>query len=766
MTSKITNSIVEPIKSSLWLDTTSSDTPYLKVYSKNRWKTVGYTGAADGTYATLVNGIVPQSQLPSYVDDVIEGIYVNSTTFNIGGVATNLEAGKIYISTDTNNQYRWTGTALIHINVADLSNYVDLTTDQTKKGTLTIEKTNASCIRAIKTSSSGIIPAIYASETWSYAIKGVSTGNDLQTSPCGVWGECNGVNGSGVVGISLNGTAGFFNSYGTGKGIVASCNSGVSLSLKTGTNTTSGGGFINFYRNTTGSGTLIGGIDGDLNATLKSISLSSTLSSAGITNTALTTAGIVTNTSSGLLGTVAAIPIENGGTNATTSATARTNLGAAASGVNSDITSLTGLTIALPISEGGTGSSTKNFVDLTTDQTVAGAKNFTGQITTGTSGIKIGSWAAASTTTASDYVALGDHTGTQITTASKWLAAGSYAAFNMKNYDMFTAIGPYAATQSASGSNWVAIGYRAACDSTNNTSSYRDFSNSVYVGANTIISSDGVANENVFGYNSTGAGSNTVSLGNSSCTGLYFAGTKFLDNSRNATLNTITSSALTTAGIVTNTSAGLLGTTTDYVSKTGNETLTGAKAFSDGAIFYGSYTSGLPTSVGNYLALYNSETYGLRLLGYNGANYQSFSLGARIGTTGSIFAQQFDASGNVSFNGASTKTNQLSQTIQTLTDATSISWDLTSGANAKLTLTDSVTARTISSTGGVAGSECRIIITQSSAATYPAVSWGTMFKFTGDTAPTLNTSANGVTMLEFFFDGTNYRLRNTITYNS
>lgn len=52
------------------------------------------------------------------------------------------------------------------------------------------------------------------------------------------------------------------------------------------------------------------------------------------------------------------VPISQGGTNATTAAAARTNLGVAASGANSDITSLTGLTTPLPISEGGTGSAT------------------------------------------------------------------------------------------------------------------------------------------------------------------------------------------------------------------------------------------------------------------------------------------------------------------------------------------------------------------------------------------------------------------------
>jgi hypothetical protein len=63
--------------------------------------------------------------------------------------------------------------------------------------------------------------------------------------------------------------------------------------------------------------------------------------------------GAVTLTASDVSGTVA---VTNGGTGATTNSGARTNLGAAASGANSDITSLTGLTTALSVAQGGTGA--------------------------------------------------------------------------------------------------------------------------------------------------------------------------------------------------------------------------------------------------------------------------------------------------------------------------------------------------------------------------------------------------------------------------
>lgn len=61
----------------------------------------GIPGA--GHVATLdENGRVPANQLPSYVDDVLEGTLA---TFPTPG-----EAGKIYVDTSTNTSYRWSGS--------------------------------------------------------------------------------------------------------------------------------------------------------------------------------------------------------------------------------------------------------------------------------------------------------------------------------------------------------------------------------------------------------------------------------------------------------------------------------------------------------------------------------------------------------------------------------------------------------------------------------------------------------------------------------
>lgn len=56
--------------------------------------------------ADLENGKIPATQLPSYVDDVLE--FTNLASFPATG-----ESGKIYIAIDTNLTYRWGGSSYV-----------------------------------------------------------------------------------------------------------------------------------------------------------------------------------------------------------------------------------------------------------------------------------------------------------------------------------------------------------------------------------------------------------------------------------------------------------------------------------------------------------------------------------------------------------------------------------------------------------------------------------------------------------------------------
>ncbi|PJJ79972.1 hypothetical protein [Mucilaginibacter auburnensis] len=58
------------------------------------------------TKADLVSGKIPATQLPSYVDDVLE--YVN-----LAGLPATGETGKIYITLNDNAQYRWSGSTYV-----------------------------------------------------------------------------------------------------------------------------------------------------------------------------------------------------------------------------------------------------------------------------------------------------------------------------------------------------------------------------------------------------------------------------------------------------------------------------------------------------------------------------------------------------------------------------------------------------------------------------------------------------------------------------
>lgn len=68
-------------------------------------------GQADGVAGLDSQGRVPASQLPSYVDDVLEGTLRSATTFvDPEGTPYGPESGKIYIDTTTNKEYRWSGS--------------------------------------------------------------------------------------------------------------------------------------------------------------------------------------------------------------------------------------------------------------------------------------------------------------------------------------------------------------------------------------------------------------------------------------------------------------------------------------------------------------------------------------------------------------------------------------------------------------------------------------------------------------------------------
>ena len=72
-------------------------------------------GTANGLAELDSSGKVPSSQLPSYVDDVVEGYFYNSKFYEDSGHTKEIasESGKIYIDLSTNKTYRWSGSAFV-----------------------------------------------------------------------------------------------------------------------------------------------------------------------------------------------------------------------------------------------------------------------------------------------------------------------------------------------------------------------------------------------------------------------------------------------------------------------------------------------------------------------------------------------------------------------------------------------------------------------------------------------------------------------------
>lgn len=102
-------------------------------------------GKAGGVATLDSGGKVPSSQLPSYVDDVLE--FDNKAAFPATG-----ETGKIYVDKATNKTYRWGGSAYVEISASIALGETSSTAYAGNKG-----KANADAIKALQTRVTGIV---------------------------------------------------------------------------------------------------------------------------------------------------------------------------------------------------------------------------------------------------------------------------------------------------------------------------------------------------------------------------------------------------------------------------------------------------------------------------------------------------------------------------------------------------------------------------------------------------------------------------------
>ena len=147
-------------------------------------------GTANGVATLDASGLVPSTQLPSYVDDVLE--YASLAAFPATGTT-----GKIYIDTSTNKPYRWSGSTYIHIT----GGAVDSVAGQTGVVLLTksdVGLTNVSNIAQV-TSVSGTAPILSSGGTT--PMISVST---VTTSAAGVMSAADKVKLDGIATSATN----------------------------------------------------------------------------------------------------------------------------------------------------------------------------------------------------------------------------------------------------------------------------------------------------------------------------------------------------------------------------------------------------------------------------------------------------------------------------------------------------------------------------------------------------------------------------------
>ena len=133
------------------------DTTYVKLAQLGVASTTG-TGAITGVATLGTDGKVPSTQLPSFVDDVIEGYYYQNKFYSDSAHTTEItgEAGKIYVDLSTGKTYRWGGTAY-----AEISSSLAIGTTQ---GTAFDGASGAqlqSDVSALQTAVNTTIPATY-----------------------------------------------------------------------------------------------------------------------------------------------------------------------------------------------------------------------------------------------------------------------------------------------------------------------------------------------------------------------------------------------------------------------------------------------------------------------------------------------------------------------------------------------------------------------------------------------------------------------------
>lgn len=260
-------------------------------------------------------------------------------------------------------------------------------------------------------------------------------------------------------------------------------------------------------------------------------------------------------------------------------------------------------------------------------------------------------------------------------------------------------------------------------------------------GAATYSSSTGVLNVPTYTLaglggqpqlNGTGfvkASGTTISYDNST----YLTGNQTITLSGDATGSGATSIALTLAN-----SGVTAGTYTKVTVDAKGRVTTGTTLAS----------ADLPTYTGTLTS--SQVTTALGYTPYNATNPNSY-------ITSSALSSYLPLSGGTltaALNGTNISANSFITTRQTLTDGATITWNVSNGGNAIVTLGG--TGRTLTITNPVVGATYLIQVFQDGTGGRTITTWPTGTLWIGGTAPTLTSTANARDVITFYYDGTNF----------
>jgi len=507
---------------------------------------------SNNTILTALNaasGTISASVLPSYVDDVLN--FANLAAFPVAG-----ETGKIYVTEDTNKTYRWSGTVYVEIsssatagealkltNARTISTTGDATYSVSFDGSanvtsaITLATVNsnagsfgsASSIPAITVNAKGQVTAVSTNSIGNelIALQSLSdtpgflkkTGDgtysiDIDSYLSLAGGNVTGNLGLGVVSPTVKLSIGRLG----GAFTVPTLNAHTALLLTAGGGTVASGSIISVLGgNTSQVGVVFGDTDASEQGGVYYANSTDTLSlragnsvriSVDSTSTTFSSAAESTSTTTGAIrgaslgitgaifaGTVSAnsynlIPIWRGGGNISTNTVV---------GMNAGLSNTTG--------------NNNSFVGMN-----AGLFN-----TTGNNNSFVGVNAGYSNTTGNNNSFVGVHAGLSNTTGNNNSFVGVNAGYSNTTGNNNSFVGMNAGLFNTTGIQNSFVGVNAGRYTSDGVTDLTISNNSCFFGMNTK-GTQNATNENVFGFNATGNGSNTVTIGDFNITNTYLRG--------------------------------------------------------------------------------------------------------------------------------------------------------------------------------------------------------------------------------------------------